>query len=156
MRLFALTLACAILLSPAVAAPPPNADPALAPWFQSLKQPGSGSSCCSISDCRIEPYRQTAIGYEVLLDGEWIRVPDDKVLQQIEITPAGRSPAMPGRGSSASCASPKPERATPVQMVEPVKVVASLLNRRSVPQCGGLEAMKALGCRETISCSRCC
>ena len=90
MRLFALTLAWAILSSPAVAAPPPNADPTLAPWFQSLKQPGSGKSCCSISDCRVEPYRQTAIGYEVLLDGQWVPVPNDKILQRIE-NPIGRA-----------------------------------------------------------------
>src|SRR5215467_8179246 len=90
MRLFALTLASAILSSPALAAPPPNADPTLAPWFQSLRQPGSGTSCCSISDCRVEPYRQTATGYEVLIDGEWVPVPNDKVLQQIE-NPIGRA-----------------------------------------------------------------
>src|SRR5215469_16074808 len=35
-----------------LAAPPDNPDPALAPWFESLKQPGTGASCCSIADCR--------------------------------------------------------------------------------------------------------
>src|SRR6516164_2028992 len=37
-----------------LAAPPDNPDPALAPWFESLKQPGTGASCCSIADCRTE------------------------------------------------------------------------------------------------------
>ena len=44
------------------AAPPENADPNLAPWFESLKQPGSGVSCCSIADCRPVEYRLVADG----------------------------------------------------------------------------------------------
>jgi hypothetical protein len=90
MRLFALTLAWAIVSSPALAAPPPDSDGRYHEWFQSLKQPGSGTSCCSIADCRVEPYRQTPIGYEVLIDGDWVLVPDDKILQQIE-NPVGRA-----------------------------------------------------------------
>jgi len=46
------------------AAPPENADPALHGWFESLKQPGSGVSCCSIADCRPVEYRLVAEGYE--------------------------------------------------------------------------------------------
>ena len=64
----------------APAAPPENADPALAPFFQSLKQPGSGASCCSISDCRPVDYRMGADGYEAKLDGDWVRIPDHRVL----------------------------------------------------------------------------
>ena len=38
-----------LAINPAVADPPPNADPALAPWFRSLLQPGTSISCCSVS-----------------------------------------------------------------------------------------------------------
>ena len=62
------------------AAPPENADPNLAPWFESLKQPGSGVSCCSIADCRPVEYRLVADGYEAYLDAKWVRVADEKVL----------------------------------------------------------------------------
>jgi hypothetical protein len=62
------------------AAPPENADPALHGWFESLKQPGSGVSCCSIADCRPVEYRLVADGYEAYLDTKWVHVPDDKVL----------------------------------------------------------------------------
>lgn len=80
-----LLIACVLLflatgLGLAPAAPPENADPALAPFFQSLKQPGSGASCCSIADCRPVDYRMAADGYEAKLDGNWVRVPDERVL----------------------------------------------------------------------------
>jgi hypothetical protein len=63
------------------AAPPENAGPALAPWFESLKQPGTGIPCCSIADCRPVEYRLATDGYEALLDARWVRVPDDKILR---------------------------------------------------------------------------
>src|SRR5258708_31145040 len=55
----------------ALAAPPDNRDPALGPWFESLKQPGSGAPCCSIADCRTTEFRQDRDGYEVLIDERW-------------------------------------------------------------------------------------
>ena len=67
-------------LGSAPAAPPDNADPALHGWFQSLKQPGSGASCCSIADCRPVDYRLVADGYEAKLDGDWVRVPEARIL----------------------------------------------------------------------------
>ena len=60
---------CGFLLSmlgvaSAPAAPPDGADPnsPIGQWFQSLKQPGSGASCCSIADCRPVDYRIGAEG----------------------------------------------------------------------------------------------
>ncbi len=41
-----------LLIASAYGRPPENADPTLAPWFQSLSIPGTGISCCSIADCR--------------------------------------------------------------------------------------------------------
>jgi hypothetical protein len=77
-----LWFACLAALGAAAsdAAPPENADPALHGWFESLKQPGSGVSCCSIADCRPVEYRLVAGGYEAFLDTKWVHVPDDKVL----------------------------------------------------------------------------
>ena len=86
---FALALG-AVVSSGAVGAPPEGADGALAPWFESLKQPGSGVSCCSIADCRPVEYRLATSGYEALLDARWMRVPDDKILHG-KPNPTGRA-----------------------------------------------------------------
>jgi hypothetical protein len=80
-------LACAM---PAKADPPPNADAGLAPWYQSLKQPHTGISCCSIADCRAADYRTTGDHYEVFINDKWTIVPQDKVLQHID-NPIGRA-----------------------------------------------------------------
>ena len=71
------------------AAPPENADPALAPWFQSLQAP-NGTSCCSNADCRVTDYRTSAAGYEALIDNRWIAVPRDRVLDHVS-NPTGRA-----------------------------------------------------------------
>lgn len=73
----------------ALSAPPPDADPALAPWFQSLRAP-NGSSCCSIADCRATDYRTSGTGYEALIDGRWMLVPPERVLDHI-MNPTGRA-----------------------------------------------------------------
>ena len=74
-----------------LAAPPDNPDPALAPWFESLKQPGTGASCSSIADCRTVEFRQDRDGYEVLIDGRWkmsipfwLRVPPNRIIDRID------------------------------------------------------------------------
>jgi len=73
----------------AEAAPPERPDPALAPWFESLKQPGTDASCCSIADCRTVEFRQDRNGYEVLIDGRWkmsapfwLRVPPNRIIDR--------------------------------------------------------------------------
>ena len=85
-----------VLGAAASAAPPENFDPALAPWFESLKQPGTGALCCSIADCRTVEFRQDRDGYEVLIDGRWkmsapfwLRVPFNKIIERID-NPTGR------------------------------------------------------------------
>jgi hypothetical protein len=89
-----------ITLSLAHAAPPAGADPdsELGRWFQSLKQPGSHVSCCSLSDCRITDYRAGKDGYEVLIDErvvpgatpQWLPVPAEAVLTGVS-NPTGRA-----------------------------------------------------------------
>jgi len=78
--------------SPAQAAPPPNADPELAPWFRSLHQPGSGLSCCDAADCRVVKYRIADGHFQAFIGNEfarwqnppyaWVDVPDSAVLHQ--------------------------------------------------------------------------
>jgi len=86
-----LLLAAVILLAgTAMADPPPNADPALAPWFRSLVQPGTSISCCSVSDCRATDYRIQGDHYEALIGGAWFAVPADKILQRTD-NPTGRA-----------------------------------------------------------------
>jgi len=90
-RWCALLLAGALLSSAGIAhaTPPENADPELAPWFQGLKAP-NGSSCCSIADCRMTDYRNNGTGYEAMVDGRWMTVPEERVLDHIP-NPTGRA-----------------------------------------------------------------
>jgi hypothetical protein len=78
-----------------VAQPPENADPALASWFQSLKQPHTGGSCCSIADCRPVDYRMGPEGYEIFVESNWIKVPSNVVINNKE-NPVGRGVACLG------------------------------------------------------------
>lgn len=76
--------------TPAIAAPPLNANPAWAAWFRSLLQPGTGVSCCSISDCRQTEYRIVHDHYEALLGKNWVPVPPDKILRRTD-NPTGHA-----------------------------------------------------------------
>lgn len=82
----------ALMLSVLVyTAAPEGSDPANAPWFQSLRQPDTGISCCSIADCRVAEYRVNADQeYEARIGDDWVLVPPEKVLQH-EINPTGRA-----------------------------------------------------------------
>lgn len=72
------------------ARPPENADPALAPWFQGLRQPGTNMSCCSMADCRETDYRIAGGHYEAVVHGKWLEIPPDKVLNRTD-NPTGRA-----------------------------------------------------------------
>jgi hypothetical protein len=87
---FVCVLAFLTSMSVSRAAPPPDADPAQAPWFNSLRQPGSGISCCSIADCRPVDYRTVGDHYEAFIEGEWRPVPPEKVLTRAD-NPTGRA-----------------------------------------------------------------
>lgn len=61
------------------AAPPPNPDPGLAAWFQSLKRldaNGNEVSCCSEADCRGVSAWIGSAGYEVLVDHKTFGIPE--------------------------------------------------------------------------------
>ena len=76
--------------APALAAPPPDADPSLAPWFRGLHVPGTGTSCCSMADCRPTDSRIVGDHYEVFVEGKWLLVPPDLVLKNLD-NPTGRA-----------------------------------------------------------------
>lgn|SRR5262245_8860212 len=87
----ALFLGLIVLIAGAAAArPPPNADMSLAPWFQSLRQPGTGASCCSIADCRRTETRINGGHYEAMIDGEWRIVPQHAILERAD-NPTGQA-----------------------------------------------------------------
>lgn len=90
--LFSIFALCGIelLLHGAAAQPPDTDDPTLAPWFQSLRQPGTGISCCSVADCRLTDYRTTPDGYEAMVEDRWLVVPPEKVLQRVG-NPTGKA-----------------------------------------------------------------
>ena len=90
MHRFACLITLACLARPALAAPPPDADPTLAPWFNSLRQPWTNALCCSVADCRPVHSRLTDGHYEALIEGEWRQVPDRLILNRSD-NPTGRA-----------------------------------------------------------------
>jgi hypothetical protein len=80
---------CIAFLTPAIAAPPENADPSLAPWFSGLSA-SDGTPCCAIADCRRTTSRLTADGYEAFIDDTWVAVPWDRVLSRTD-NPTGQA-----------------------------------------------------------------
>jgi hypothetical protein len=79
-----------LLAGAAVARPPPNADMSLAPWFQSLQQPRTGMSCCSIADCRQTDFRIQDGHYQAMIEGQWRTVPPEVVVERAD-NPTGRA-----------------------------------------------------------------
>ena len=66
-------------------------------WYQELKQPGTGYSCCNGTingiegDCRPTRAYLTEEGqWRALIDGQWVLIPPRAVLKQL--APDGRSP----------------------------------------------------------------
>jgi hypothetical protein len=89
-RAIVLGLGWALMVGAANAYPPPGADMSLAPWFQGLRQPGTGMSCCSISDCRQTDFRTNGSHYEAMIEGRWLPIPPDKILDRTD-NPTGRA-----------------------------------------------------------------
>lgn len=66
-----------------LALPPPGTDQnsPVSQWYRSLHAPGTGESCCGISDCLDLPVRIFAEHYQVQFNGDWIEVPDDAIIK---------------------------------------------------------------------------
>ena len=58
-------------------------------WYQTLKRPGSGVSCCSDIDCGVTRARYVEGHWEALFEGRWMSIPADRVLA--ERSPDGRA-----------------------------------------------------------------
>ena len=89
-RLLPSLIALCLGAGPGVAKPPPNPDPTLAPWFQSLVDPETSLSCCEETDCRPVDHRLAADHYEVLIGGAWVAVPEGKIIRGMH-NPTGRA-----------------------------------------------------------------
>ncbi len=50
-------------------------------WYLTLKQPGSGMSCCNNEDCRPTMSRVVDNAVQVEIDGEWTNVPPEKIVK---------------------------------------------------------------------------
>ncbi len=79
-----------LLACQARAAPPDHAEPSLAPWYNSLRQPWTNALCCSVADCRPVLSRTRDGHYEVFIQGDWRVVPDDRVMSRPD-NPTGRA-----------------------------------------------------------------
>jgi hypothetical protein len=66
----------------AFAAPPPDASGRWENWFRGLVAPDTSIACCTIADCRAVRARPMAGGWEVLMAGQWMPVPGEKVLNR--------------------------------------------------------------------------
>lgn len=83
----ALLIVLAIYLTPSLLSAGEIGD-----WYKSLKVPGTGVSCCDISDCRRLPddmWRVNEGRFEVLLPFGWVAVPENRVLARPD-NPTGR------------------------------------------------------------------
>jgi hypothetical protein len=90
-RFAALTaVSISLAASAALASPPPDADPSLAPWFNSLMDPQTSRSCCGAADCRPTENRIRDDHYEVFVENEWVTVPANKVLKRSD-NPTGQA-----------------------------------------------------------------
>lgn len=83
-----LLLSGTLLINSAGSAPPENADPELAPFFKSLKIPGTEISCCNLTDCRTVKIRINEKKLQVFIDSKkfiggtdtWVDVPENRIL----------------------------------------------------------------------------
>jgi hypothetical protein len=112
----AAVLLALVLAGGATAAPPLGADPEspLGHWYNSLQQPHSGISCCTLADCRPVIEKLGAGHYWVfigkqfeLAPNRWIEVPDDAVLHVRN--DAGQPVACWAPASGLLCFVPGPE-----------------------------------------------
>jgi hypothetical protein len=49
-------------------------------WYETLRQPGTGYPCCNNQDCRPTTARMRGRSVEVLVDGEWTKVPRNTIV----------------------------------------------------------------------------
>jgi len=52
-----------------------------AEFYSKLMRPDTKTSCCNLADCRPTQIRSAGDHYEVIKDGRWIRVPQEKIVK---------------------------------------------------------------------------
>lgn len=79
-------------------------------WYQELKQPGTGYSCCNgtingiLGDCRpTRAYQDDDGAWHALVDGKWVKIPPRVILPQATLSPDGRSHICASRGGMIFC-----------------------------------------------------
>lgn len=50
-------------------------------FYSRLNKPGTQTSCCNLNDCRPTSSRAVGAHYEVMINGEWVRVPPEKIVK---------------------------------------------------------------------------
>jgi hypothetical protein len=89
------SLVCTLAFGSVAAAKPPDGvqiDPEVHAWFESLVR-ADGGHCCGAADCRqAQPgeLRESGNGFQVMLDGQWVDVPDYLVVHR-DYSPIGGS-----------------------------------------------------------------
>jgi hypothetical protein len=71
--------------TPLAAAPPDGADPnsSLGTWYRSLKVPGTGQSCCNVTDCRpVDSAWIEGERWHARIGDRIIDIPADRVLSR--------------------------------------------------------------------------
>ena len=63
--------------------------------YSPLKDRG-GTSCCDDGDCRPAPYRVTPTGVQMLVEGEWIAVPNGAIQYRALLGDTGETDGGPG------------------------------------------------------------
>jgi hypothetical protein len=108
-------VAIALCVAQVWAQPPDRVDPSLSPWFESLKQPGTGAGCCSIADCRAAEVRRDNQAYEVKIDHTWhvssifwLQVPPNRILDEPD-NPTGHAVLCYTPEAGILCFVPPPE-----------------------------------------------
>jgi hypothetical protein len=91
-RVLVIVLLCGVWLGLcrlAYGAAPEGADPALAPWYRSLRNPTRHFQCCDLSDCRPTDWRWAAgevqawVGDQFgMRPGLWVEVPAESIIRQ--------------------------------------------------------------------------
>lgn len=111
MKLFGLLLLLASIaafsaMPGAYGRPPPDADLRMAPWFQSLRNPVTGLSCCGQSDGHVLSDSQWRIGrdgYEIRVRGRWEPVPPEAILNGVDNPTGGVVAFFPPDGNPIYC-----------------------------------------------------
>jgi hypothetical protein len=77
---------CSVLLGAfAFSSLPAKAEEDRGVWFKSLRQPGTGYSCCDISDCRRTDADWRDGQWWAVVSGEWTPIPADRELEKQSI-----------------------------------------------------------------------